>query len=164
MIWLDTALHAEPEVLKKQLSLAGKIAASKTKTAPVPVRFLLGNACHPEMDALARNCAACPAPFKNCIEAFVGERQTGLESGKTMLITPGWVRAWPGRASALGWDETEMRIQHGRYDRILLLEPGVNPVSDEEIFKLFDLLRVPIDIEPLDLAHFRKTVADILGD
>jgi hypothetical protein len=35
----------------------------------------------------------------------------------------------------------------GRYDRILLLDPGIDPLSDEEILMFFDLTRIPIEIE-----------------
>jgi hypothetical protein len=162
VIWLDTGLHAEPDKLEKQICLAGKAAMAKADNGAHP-RLLLGCGCHPEIDKLAQSFGARPPAFKNCIEAFAGERRIALEADRTMLITPGWVRDWPGRSSSsLGWDATEMRIQHGRYDRILLLDPGINPVSDEEIMELFDLIRVPIEKEPLDLSHFQQTLSDIL--
>jgi hypothetical protein len=50
-----------------------------------------------------------------------------LEQNGAMLMTPGWVRAWPGIMASLGWDATDVRINLGRYQRILLLDPGINP-------------------------------------
>ncbi len=163
VIWLDPTLHAEPAKLAQQLNRVGIGAKQRAGQTGCEVRLLIGSGCHPDMYTLAQACGSCPAPFKNCIEAFVGRHQQELEANRTMLITPGWVRSWPGLSSPLGWDATDMRTQHGRYDRILLLDPGINPVSDEEILNLFDLLQVPIEVEPLDLGHFKETLLKILG-
>jgi len=62
-----------------------------------------------------------------------------------------------------GWDETDARINMGIYDRILLLDPGLSPLSDEEILAFFDLVQVPIEVEPLDLDCFRRCVMETLG-
>jgi hypothetical protein len=43
----------------------------------------------------------------------------------------------------LGWDNTDFRINFGRYDRILVLDPGFEPVTDEELLEAFDLWRCP---------------------
>ncbi len=161
--WLDTALHAEPDRLARQLHKAGKAKRTNGNEAVRDVRLLIGSGCHPDMDRLAKHCGFRLAPFTDCIEAFAGPRRRELEAGRTMLITPGWVRAWPGRASAHGWDTTDMRIQHGRYDRILILDPGIRPVSSEEIFELFDLIQVPIEVEALNLGCFRETVDAVLA-
>ncbi len=158
ILWLDPLLHIDQD---KMFSDISHIVTGGDCSRDV--RLFVGNACHPKMDTLAHGCGCCTAPFKNCIEAFTGEqRQRELEAGRTMLITPGWVRAWLGRRTNTGWDAAEMRLQHGRYDRILLLEPGINPVEEEEILQLFDLIRVPIEIAPLELDHFKKTVQAII--
>jgi len=163
VVWLDTALHADPVLLEQQLTCAGRKALEKTGPAPNRVRLLIGSGCHPDMSRIAESCCVCTAPFKNCIEAFAGDRQPELEDGRSMIITPGWVRNWPGRASRFGWDTTDMRIQHGRYDRIVLLDPGINPVSEQEIFDLFELVQVPIEVQPLDLEYFKQKVRDVLS-
>jgi len=62
----------------------------------------------------------------------------------------------------MGWDEVDVRINLGRYQRILLLEPGLNPLNDEEILTFFDLVQVPIEVEPLELHHFRSTLTELL--
>lgn len=81
-----------------------------------------------------------------------------LEEDGTMIMTPGWIRAWPEIMRALGWDQVDVRINLGRYNRILLLEPEVNPLSDEEILSFFDLTQVPVDIQPLDLRNFQQLI------
>ena len=63
---------------------------------------------------------------------------------------------------ALGWDEVDVRINLGRYDRILLLDSGIDPITNDEILMFFDLAQVPIDIEPLQLDHFKCILNEIL--
>ncbi|MFO7555267.1 MAG: DUF1638 domain-containing protein [Desulfobacterales bacterium] len=96
------------------------------------------------------------APVKNCIEAFCGKHAEKLEANRTMIMTPGWIRAWPRIMEALGWDEVDVGINLGRYDRILLLDPGLDSLTDDEILMFFDLARVSIEIEPLQLNHFKS--------
>lgn len=80
-----------------------------------------------------------------------------------MIMTPGWVRAWPSIMKGLGWDEVDVRTNLGRYERILLVDPGLDPLTEEEIIDFFDLTQVPIECEPLDLQHFKNVVASLIG-
>ncbi len=48
------------------------------------------------------------------------------------------------------------------YDKILLLDPGIDPLSDEEILMFFDLTQIPIKIEPLELNHFKCILDEFL--
>ncbi len=48
-------------------------------------------------------------------------------------------------------------------NRILVLEPGINPLRDEEILEFFDLTQVPIEIEPLELDHFKSLLTEMIG-
>jgi hypothetical protein len=77
-------------------------------------------------------------------------------------MTPGWIRAWRGIMAALGWGAMDVRLNLGRHNRILLLEPGINPLTDEEILAFFDLTQVPIDNEVLELQHFRSILAGLM--
>lgn len=158
MLWIDVALHTDPprleKVLRESLSNLGK-----TDGRPV---VLFGGKCLPEIDALLKRYGAVRLSSGNCIEAFVGREKQALEKDHTMIMTPGWVRAWPEIMRALGWEEADVRISLGRYDRILLLEPGIRPLQDEEILSFFDLVQVPVEIEPLDLDPFRVSLHHLL--
>lgn len=72
-----------------------------------------------------------------------------------MVMTPCWVRVWPQIMQSLGWDEVDVRINLGRYKRILIVDSGVKSLSDEDVLAFFDLTQVPLEIELLDLGHFR---------
>jgi hypothetical protein len=158
IIWIDAGLHADLHRLEEQLTKA--LEESKGEGTEVQVFF--GNGCHPDICRLSRRFGAGIAPVKNCIEAFCGENAKKLEENRTMIMTPGWVRAWPRIMAALGWDEVDVRINLGRYDRILLLDAGVDPLREEEILTFFDLVQVPVEVEALDLEHFKCTLTAIL--
>jgi len=157
IVWIDAALHADLDRLEQELKSALRARASETE-----VRIFLGAGCHPDMLKLAREYGAGISPVKNCIEAFLGPKQQELEKDGTMIMTPGWIRAWPGIMVALGWDAVDVRINLGRYKRILLLEPGINPLTDEDILAFFDLTQIPIELESLELQHFQQVLADLL--
>ncbi len=156
--WIPTGLHADLNRLEREI-LRNLEALDPEKT---DVCLLYGSGCHPEVCRFTRRFGAGVAPVKNCIEAFCGPDAKRLEENRTLVLTPGWVRGWPAIMEALGWDAVDVRIHLGRYDRILILEPGVNPLTDEEILTFFDLVQVPVEVQPLDLSRFRATVDQVL--
>jgi hypothetical protein len=158
IIWIDAALHADLDRLEQAL----KSALSAAGAPETEVRLFLGVGCHPDMLQLTKEYGAGISPVKNCLEAFLGPKHQELEKDGTMIMTPGWIRAWPGIMAALGWDAVDVRINLGRYNRILLLDPGINPLTDEEILAFFDLTQVPVDLELLELQHFRQVLAELL--
>ena len=81
-----------------------------------------------------------------------------------MIMTPGWVRAWPAIMEALGWNEVDVRINLGRYERILVLDAGIEPLSDEETLSFFDLVQVPVEVARIDLSVFRGLLSDLLDE
>jgi hypothetical protein len=160
--WLDAALHANSERLKTELE--GAVAAIKS-THPGGIYFLFGNGCHPDICKIAEDCGAQIPGVSNCIQAIIGPAETKkLEADRTMVVTPAWISAWPSIMDGLGWDEVDVRINMGRYDRILLLDSGVVSIADEEILALYDLVQVPIEIEQVNLAYFRNLMNQILDD
>ncbi len=76
--WIDAALHADPDKMKKALSdvlsnLTGK-----------DIRFLFGNGCHPDICSIAGQCGSNLFEEKNCIHAFLGVDETKeLEKERT---------------------------------------------------------------------------------
>jgi hypothetical protein len=159
IVWIEAALHAVPEKLEE--TLLGILSDENTQKKDI--RVLLGIGCHPDVAHHAKHFGARLSPVKNCIEAFCGDQARELEANRTMVMAPGWVRAWPRIMDALGWNEVDVRINLGRYDRILLLEPGIEPLSEEEILEFFDLTQVPMDVQPLSLDHFRNVLREVLS-
>ena len=162
IIWLDAALHLDLKLLEKELRAAIDSAGSQAQDQ---VKVFFGRGCLPHMDELLREKGLPLCPTNNCISAFVGEDKVReLEQGNTILMTPSWIRYWPGNSRRLaGWDEVDFRTGLGRYDRILVIDPGINPLSDEEILEFFDLVQVPIEVIDIDLGHFQATLERVLA-
>lgn len=158
--WLDAALHADQVRMKKELLIPVENTPGESGHEFV---FLFGNGCHPDICGITEGCGGRVLPVKNCIQALVGPEKTEqLEANRTMVITPGWITAWPGIMEGLGWDAVDVRINLGRYDRILLLDPGIVPIRDEEILDYYDLVQVPIEIEPIDLSYFHDLISRMI--
>jgi hypothetical protein len=157
--WIDAALHADPDRMEKEIS--GILAQMKPDE---DIRFLFGKACHPDMCDIVKTAGAGIPSEKNCIHAFLGaDRTEDLEKDRTMIISPGWLDAFQGIMTGLGWDETDVRINLGRYDRILLLDPEIRAISDETILEFYDLVQVPIETLKLDLTCFENFVKKALA-
>lgn len=161
--WLKAGLHNDMDLL--ELKLMEALGASQDDA---DLRLLIGSGCLPHMPEIAKERGLPLLTVKNCMEALLGpDRLKELEQGRTMVITPSWLRkAWfapDGLRALLGWDNTDFRTNFGRYDRILVLDPGFQPVTDEEILEAFDIIEVPLEVEPLDLERFETFVTGFLS-
>ncbi len=158
ILWVEAALHVDFSRLEKRL----RQCLSSARETGGSIRLLFGKGCHPQIDLIRKEYHAEMPWVKNCIEAFLGKKLTEAEKNSTMIMTPGWVRTWPDIMKALGWDEVDVRINLGRYHRILIMDSGIDPLTDEEILCFFDLVQVPIEIEHLDLCNFRVVVTELI--
>ncbi len=157
--WLDPGLHTNLDKLETTLKQALKAATAEEVDATV----LYGNGCHPDICSIVNTLGGKVLGAKNCVHAFCGESLDELEQNRTMVMTPGWIRFFPNLMAAAGWDEVDVRQNLGRYDRILVMDPGINPLSEEEILAFYDLTQVPIEIQPIDLDHFRAKLIELLS-
>ncbi|MDR2405907.1 MAG: DUF1638 domain-containing protein [Deltaproteobacteria bacterium] len=153
MLWIGAGLHNDLNLLQKRMDEAF------ANVNGGDVRIMLGQGCLPGLKEIAEEKGLPLLTTKNCLGALVGEdRLMNLEENKTMVITPAWIRkTWfadDGIRALLGWDDTDFRINFGRYDRILVLDFGLNPLSDEEILDAFSIIEVPIECETHPLEHF----------
>lgn len=53
-------------------------------------------------------------------------------------------------------------LAHSAHGRILVVDPGLDPLTDEEILDFFDLSQVPVEVEALDLRCFENAVTRLL--
>ncbi|WP_449246099.1 DUF1638 domain-containing protein [Desulfarculus baarsii] len=162
VIWIDAGLHSDLALLEKELTTA--IDRAKALGGR-EVKLFFGHGCLPGLTELAAERGVALSPMKNCISAFLSEDEIArIEQSKAMIMTPSWVRAWPDNMRRIsGWDEVDFRLNLGRYERIVVLDPGINPLGDEEIMAFFDLTQVVIDVESIDLARFEETLGALLG-
>ena len=158
IVWLEAGLHAS----LPRLEAALKTAIDRAMGSERKVCLLYGQGCHPEIGSFLAHQGVAAFPVKNCIEALLGRDAPELKDTKTMLMTPGWVRAWPAMMEALGWNEVDVRINLGRYERILVLDAGIEPLTDEETLLFFDLVQVPLEVRRIDLSVFRELLVELL--
>jgi hypothetical protein len=158
VVWLEAGLHASLPRLEEALTTA----IAEAKPSERKVCLLYGQGCHPEIGSFLASQGVATFPVKNCIEALLGNNAPEIKDTKTMIMTPGWVRAWPSIMEALGWSEVDVRINLGRYERILVIDPGLEPLTDEETLVFFDLVQVPVEIKKIDLSVFRDLLAKLL--
>ena len=161
-IWQPVGLHDNLEILEATLGQA--LAEARAEGGPPP-GLLFGFGCLPEMRAFAAAQGAALLPTRNCLTALAGEEGLkDLEKDRTLVASPGWVRKmWLARAgTAGGWQADDYRQNFGRYDRVVVLDPGLTPLTDEEIITCYDLIQVPLEVQPLDLGYFRRLLEDFL--
>lgn len=163
-IWIRAGLHSDLNLLEKHL----RAALLQTSPRDSDLRLMLGTGCLPQVAELAGGYNIPTLPTKNCVAALVGEdRLRELERDKTLVITPAWIRktwfAEDGMRALLGWDDTDFRINFGRYDRILVLDAGLSPLTDEETLEAFEVIQVPIESEPFSLSHFEEVLLNFLS-
>lgn len=166
-IWIGAGLHNDLDLLEKRLGQALEKVPPDLRDES-EIRLMVGRNCLPNMVewAAAKNIRLLPA--KNCLTALLGdERLQELEQNRTMVITPAWLRrnwfAAEGPRTLLGWDDTHFRINMGRYDRILVLDSGLESLSDEETLEAFTVIEVPLEPEPLSLEHFQRLFEEFLA-
>ena len=156
--WLDAGLHWNLDKLETTL----KQALADAATEGADARVLFGYGCHPDMCHIVNNHGGNVLGAKNCVEAFCHENIYELEQNRTMVITPGWIRSSASMMAAAGYDEVDIRQKFGFYDRFLLMDTGINPLSEEEILEFYDLTQVPIEIQQISLDHFRAKLIEVL--
>ncbi|MDR2199220.1 MAG: DUF1638 domain-containing protein [Deltaproteobacteria bacterium] len=164
IVWIGAGPHNDMDRLKKSLDEA----FLKADLEKGDVRVLLGGACLPDLKDLAREKGFRLLSTKKRMGALFGEKKVQeLEKDKTMVATPSWIRkTWfsaDGIRSLLGWDDTDFRINFGRCDRVLVIDFGINPLSDEEILESYSVIEAPIETDSMPLEHFEKVFLDFLA-
>lgn len=156
--WLPPGLHVDPEVLKEKLAKA----VSQGDGPPL----LVYGACCPDIDDLASKSGGRRIAGKNCIELLLGpERAAELSASNAFVMSPGWLSHWRSIfVDGLGWDETDARMNFGFYDRIVVLDFGLEPLDDMALLEFFDYTGVPVEIEPADLEAFKRRLSELLAD
>ena len=127
-----------------------------------PVRLLVGSGCHCDVGIgdLAEIYGARFPHEKNCIEIILGAEKTQeLQKNRGAIITPGWIRMITRAIDEGRWTEVDARIDLGWFDRIVLVDPGLTPLTDEQVLAFFDIAQVPLELEPIALDHFRHVVS-----
>jgi hypothetical protein len=152
--WLPSRLDVVLGALDKALEAAldGSAAAA-----------CLYGACSPDIDALLAGHGGRRLTVRNCVEAFLSPEERAAIGDRAFIMTPLLLRDWRAvYVDTLGWDEIDGRINFGRYDVIVLLDFGLEPIDDIAVLELFDFTQTPVEIVPASLDRFRGLVLELL--
>jgi Protein of unknown function (DUF1638) len=159
--YMHYTIHNNP--LRMEEELLENVA--KVSATGKEVRFLVGKQCNckREIAEVVEDCGGKIPQARNCIDMLIGdELARKLQKNRTSLMTPAWVRMINQSIAEGQWSVTDARVNLGWYNKILILDTGVDTLSDEEIMEFYDLTQVEIEIQPVDLDHFRTLLQELL--
>lgn len=165
IVWLRAGLHNNIKLLNQTLREAVTDLAEQPNDR---LRLMIGRGCLPDMPALAAAWGIPLLPTRNCLTAMIGqERLSFLEQNKNIVITVAWIRKMmvnlPEISGEGGWNKDDLRMNYGRYDGIIVLDTGLNSLSDEEYLEVFDLVGVPLQPMACSPDDFQKLFLDFLA-
>lgn len=159
--YMHYTIHNNPLMMEEQL--VEKIADAKLTKENV--RFLVGKHCKGKrnISEVVESCNGKIPQARNCIDMLIGSELTKeLQKNRTSLMTPAWIRMINQSIADGEWSVTDARVNLGWYNKILILDTGVEPLDDEQIMEFYDLTQVEIDILPVDLKHFKALLQELL--
>lgn len=155
--YMDPLLHVDFD----KLSVALTQKCSEMKQICSELTLVYGSKCLPDIVQLAKTWDANIMEPPDCIGLLAGPLRDSLDSEcKTFYLSPGWLEHWERIFKiGLGWDSIDARqILGGFYDRILFLDTGVAPFSDEQILEFYDYCQVPVEFLSVKLDDLKNSL------
>lgn len=153
VISLPAALHTDMNRLERELDHL--LTTLRTDDCG-DLYVLYGKACTPSLGQVIRKYGAVSIEAGNCLDCLLGPLKKEAEAERAFVLTPGWIRAWPAIMKSMGWDEVDCRINLGRYDKAVVFDAGIQPLTDEEILWFFDVSGLVVEIRHLNLSFFQN--------
>ncbi len=159
--YMHYTIHNNPLIMEEEL----RAHVQNAKNTGHDVRFLVGKHCKGKRDMIevVEDCNGKIPHARNCIDMLIGEELAKeLQKNRTSLMTPAWIRMINQSIEEGNWSVTDARLNLGWYNKIVILDTGVEPLDDEQIMEFYDLTQVEIEILPVDLSHFKTMLQDLL--
>lgn len=156
------AIHSDPALMETEL-LAGIDSVNQKENE---ICFLVGKSCDctHDIEKIVTRCHGRIPEAGNCIETLLGKEVAHkLQKNRTTLMTPAWIRMINDSIQDGRWTVTDARINLGMFDRIVILDFGIEPINDEMLMEFFDLTQVPVETLPAELDYFKTIIADLLA-
>ena len=146
----------EPAALARQLRKLLDRAAQDSDD----IVILIGR-CHPDLDEILSEYPARRMDVNDCFDALLGEERKRIDQeSNTFFTSAAWLDHWRRALKrSMKWDEVDTRQNFGHYERVLLLDPGFEPIPDEKILEYFDYIQVPVEPRRITL----EVLADLLS-
>ncbi len=159
--FMHCAIHIDPELLQSELN----DGINRAKQKKHPLHFLIGKNCNctTEIIDVVEDCGGKIVEGGNCIETLLGrEAAQKLQENRTTLMTPAWIKMINDLINDGRWTKEDIRINLGMFDRIVILDFGIETIDDEMLMEFFDLTQVMVETMTADLDHFKKVIAKLL--
>ncbi|MCK5069559.1 MAG: DUF1638 domain-containing protein [Desulfocapsa sp.] len=159
--YMHYTIHSNALKMEEQLQDGIESASKKGND----VRFLVGRHCKSKspIKDVVDGCGGKIPQGRNCIDMLIGSKLANeLQKNRTSLITPAWIKMINQSIADGHWTVTDARVDFGWYDKIIILDTGVEPLDDEQIMEFYDLTQVEIEILPVTLEHFQGLLQDLL--
>ncbi|MDR2490521.1 MAG: DUF1638 domain-containing protein [Spirochaetaceae bacterium] len=128
------------------------------------IMLLFGSMCHTEWQRITEKSGARYPKPANCAEMMLSpEKKKAIDgTGNVYYLTMGGLKLWKSiYQNGHGWDDVDARQNFCYFDKIILLDTGIFPVADEDLFEFFEYTQVPIEVEKISLDHFKSVVKEI---
>ncbi|GHV75833.1 hypothetical protein AGMMS49942_06540 [Spirochaetia bacterium] len=126
--------------------------------------LLYGRMCHTDMAGITKDSGAIYPRTANCVEAFLSpEKKKAMDAtGNVYYLTMSGLKLWREiYQQGHGWDEVDARINFGSFDKIVVLDCGLFPITDEALFDFFEFTQTPVEVMPISLDYFKGVVLGI---
>jgi hypothetical protein len=126
--------------------------------------LLYGRMCHTDMAGVTKGTGAVYPRAANCVEAFLSpEKKREMDAtGNAYYLTMSGLKLWREiYRQGHGWEAADARANFGSFDKIVVLDCGLFPIADEELFEFFEFTQVPVEVLPITLDYFKETVLGI---
>ncbi|MDR2301326.1 MAG: DUF1638 domain-containing protein [Deltaproteobacteria bacterium] len=162
IFWLQSGYHVRTDWLAEKIKSE---LTEKNLYGGDGLRIVYGSSCLLDLDEGIRSKLKI-LNTDNCLTAMVGRKKLReLEKDRTMVVTNSWIRkiylAPPSDFPI--WDPSELKMNLGRYDRILVLDTGLDSFTDEEILTAYDMMGVVLEFEKSDLGYFKNLITEFLA-
>ncbi len=159
--YMHYTIHNNPDTMDEEL----QSNVIKAQALESDVHFLVGKQCKGKrnMVEVVEDCNGRIPHARNCIDMLIGDQLVKeLQQNRTSLMTPAWIKMINQSIHDGEWSVTDARMNLGWYNKILILDTGVEPLDDEQIMEFYDLTQVEIEILPVDLKYFKGLLQDLL--
>ncbi|MDR2393863.1 MAG: DUF1638 domain-containing protein [Treponema sp.] len=156
--FLSPALDVKADLLEK--SVTEHIEAHPQDTTIL----LYGGMCHTEWARITEKSGAVYPKAANCVEILLSPEKKKLSdtSGNTYYLTMGGLKLWKEiYQQGHGWDSTDARINFGSFEKVVVLDTGIFPISEEALFEFFEYTQVPVEIMQISLDYFKSLILEL---
>jgi hypothetical protein len=155
--YLGSGLHVDFDELKEAL----KDELEKCRDSQGTI--VVYGQCHPRIDEILKPYKAALIDCQNCVDAFITRK--GMEEkakrGLYFYLSPGWLDAWRGIFSRLGWTPSEARMQMGSFKGVVYMDTLKDAAGrEQELLEFFDYTNLPFEVMPVSLDHFKSLIIE----